>query len=155
MNFTDWRSSWLLWNHVSVGEAIAITRHVNLTLCPSYANALVGLITNLGAACRRSTKKWFYVRRKLWRKIILFPGTTIPYRSRNRRSCICQSTISWAKNIRLIDQWEEHIYPNSHTWLVACLWSSDIDCSRSVSCDYCDRPLTMDEEDIRGQSCAF
>ena len=54
MNLTLCLSSSLLWYQVMVGWAVAITRQFSLALCPSYAKALCGLITNRGAACLRS-----------------------------------------------------------------------------------------------------
>lgn len=34
--------------------AVAMTLQLNFALCPSYVKVLLGLITNRGAACRRS-----------------------------------------------------------------------------------------------------
>lgn len=54
MNFTLWRSSWLLRDHMTVGVAQAMILQYNLTDCPSKQKADCGLMTNLGAACLRS-----------------------------------------------------------------------------------------------------
>lgn len=150
MNLTDCRSSWLLCDQVNVGAAIAITRQVNFTLCPSYANALCGLITNLGAACRRSVKEMWIINStelRFWWNFYSFYIILIEYswlswhilrlsyntliillvkyinythRSRNRRFCISRSKASWATSTLLSGRWEGHTCPNSRIWHAIC-----------------------------------